>query len=408
MKIRFILFSILISVIVNDTSSQAVNRDFVSYWEGFINMDDNEKNYRFTDFIKLANETLIKFEPAKAFEMLPANWNYAYSPDSLYIVFSAVMVYKNQENRLINVVVDKTQDAKAIYFVKNLGTGLISINKPVVDVKRNGNRYNLNIGLGTKQVLFIEDLELKILFSNLATSRNDADKVELSRSIWLRLQQLLASNNDFTGKFENFEELSTIISKDEHVKICTWNIEFNDGDNQFFGGIAVKTQSGIRTYELVDNYKNIRSPENATLTPSKWYGCIYYDIVETKYKGDIYYTLIGYNGNDAFSQIKIVDVLVLAGGNNPNPKFGHNLFYEDNRSKRRLIFEYSNSATMMLKYNEDNKMIIMDNLAPVNDNFKGDFRNYGPDFSYNGLKFEKGKWILQTDIDLRNTDLRKR
>jgi hypothetical protein len=30
------------------------------------------------------------------------------------------------------------------------------------------------------------------------------------------------------------------------------------------------------------------------------------------------------------------------------------------------------------------------------------YQLYGPDLSYDGLKFEKGLWILQRDIDVRN------
>jgi hypothetical protein len=47
-------------------------------------------------------------------------------------------------------------------------------------------------------------------------------------------------------------------------------------------------------------------------------------------------------------------------------------------------------------------MIVMDNLVPSDPNYKGVFRFYGPDFSYNGYKFEKGKWVLYNNIDLRN------
>jgi hypothetical protein len=131
---------------------------------------------------------------------------------------------------------------------------------------------------------------------------------------------------------------------------------------------------------------------------------MYYDIIETKHKSTAYYTLLGYNGNDAFSQIKIVDVLVILDGNNPNPRFGHPIFTDEKRTRRRLVYEYSNRATMMLRYDAAHKMIVMDNLAPVAPIYQNDFRYYGPDFSHNALKFEKGKWVLFSEVDLRNPD----
>jgi len=56
----------------------------------------------------------------------------------------------------------------------------------------------------------------------------------------------------------------------------------------------------------------------------------------------------------------------------------------------------------MLRYDAKMKMIVMDNLSPSDSFFKNDFRYYGPDFSHNGFKFEKGKWVYHSDIDLRN------
>jgi hypothetical protein len=61
---------------------------------------------------------------------------------------------------------------------------------------------------------------------------------------------------------------------------------------------------------------------------------------------------------------------------------------------------------MMLRYDLNAKMIVMDNLSPSEYFFQNDLRYYGPDSSHNGLKFEKGKWIYYKEMDLRNPEMK--
>jgi len=47
-------------------------------------------------------------------------------------------------------------------------------------------------------------------------------------------------------------------------------------------------------------------------------------------------------------------------------------------------------------------MIVFDHLSPSRPEFKDMHQYYGPDFSYDGLRFESGQWVLVKDLDLRN------
>jgi hypothetical protein len=57
---------------------------------------------------------------------------------------------------------------------------------------------------------------------------------------------------------------------------------------------------------------------------------------------------------------------------------------------------------MMLRYNERTEMIVMDHLSPIDPAYQDDRGNYGPDFSHDALEFQKGKWVLLENIELRN------
>lgn len=54
---------------------------------------------------------------------------------------------------------------------------------------------------------------------------------------------------------------------------------------------------------------------------------------------------------------------------------------------------------MILRYNEQEDIIVCDHLSPGNPKMKGKYEYYGPDFSYDAFDFEKGKWFHKSDID---------
>ena len=403
MGLKKIFIIIWLSGLFGSGYAQASNNEFVSLWNDLLKVDDNEKDFQFHAFLQSVKSFMVKAETTITLDAIPLKWNVSTSSDASQTVYAGILPFQYQKNRLIVFVLENNGPKKLTHvFFRPIETVSGELPKPEIDIKKIDSTYALKIFSSQSTFFEVPDLALKILLSRLKYSRIDDEKVELSNQIWVKLEKLLNSVSLFNNKFSGYEEISTIISSDEKVKICTWNVETNDGVNKFYGGLSVNIPSGIKTYKLIDNYGSIRTPEQAVLSPSKWYGALYYDVVETKNKGTFFYTLIGYNGNDAFSQIKVVDVLVILDGNNPNPRFGHPIFTDEKRTRRRLVFEYSNRATMMLRYDASQKMIVMDNLAPLDPIYQNDYRYYGPDFSYNALKFEKGKWLLIPDVDLRN------
>ena len=57
---------------------------------------------------------------------------------------------------------------------------------------------------------------------------------------------------------------------------------------------------------------------------------------------------------------------------------------------------------MSVKWNERMKMIVFDHLSPSQPSLAGNYEYYGPDFSYDGFRFEKDAWVLVEQIDMRN------
>ena len=85
---------------------------------------------------------------------------------------------------------------------------------------------------------------------------------------------------------------------------------------------------------------------------------------------------------------------------NGQPIFGIPVFLFNKQLQNRMVFEYSINATMSLRYDNRIKMIIFDHLAPPSSLYYGDYKFYGPDFSFDGLKFENGKWNYQENVNV--------
>ena len=154
-------------------------------------------------------------------------------------------------------------------------------------------------------------------------------------------------------------------------------------------------------FRLHDKSPEISQPESEILSPEKWWGALYYQVLVNKYKGERLYTVIGLDMNDRYSNKKVIDVLTF---NDKNiPVFGHPVFRTDGKLKSRIIFEYAEDVVMIVRYNEENKMIVFDHLSPIDQGLRNNPRYYAPDSSYDGFRFRRGVWEFIPDIDVNAT-----
>jgi len=400
------LFQIVFFVFFSSVQVLALPVD--SLWNKMSRYEDAKKSYEWISFVEkltaeLSDSTV--FDDKSNASNLTIHF---FSNDSSQLLFAGVMPFSNRPSVMIWGV--KNTD-ELILFQQPLKTsGLVGELKIQDEFYTIGQEVYHRVSFFTDKqpLLKLSDLQLKVLFQKLTNSREDEHKIELSDQIASRLFPLLQEPSFFTNSFSGLEKLSTLISPDGELKVCTWNVEFQDGRNVFYGGIGVRDikNNVIHFNALNDSRNTINSPERVALSPSKWYGAVYYDLVETEYKKNKFYTLLGYNSNDAFSKIRVVDVVTISG--NSRVVFGAPLFAYDKQIKRRVLFEYSARVNMMLRYDAKEKMIVMDHLAPSDPMFKNDPRYYGPDFTYDGFKFQDGKWQFISEVDLRNPAPTKR
>lgn len=262
---------------------------------------------------------------------------------------------------------------------------------------------SIAVDLANGDIKSIED-SLNIYFAKISVERSDIVKEELNENILQLFRKAFENENSFDYNFGTLKNVGIITSKDQKLRIITWNLPYNDRTHKYFGFIQYKkSKKDLVTSELNDRSDEIEKPELNILNKSNWYGALYYKIIENKFRGNSYYTLLGADLNDLLTKKKIVEILSF--DSKGNPTFGKKVFKNQRQSFTRVIFEYSAQVNMALTYDEEKEMIVYDHLSPSKPSLQGQFEFYGPDFSYDGLKFERGIWNSYPDIDVRNFNI---
>lgn len=220
---------------------------------------------------------------------------------------------------------------------------------------------------------------------------------EASETFYNDFISYLNTPGSFEYPFDTLQNIGKIYSPDHRMRIYTWNIPAGINDNIYYG-IVQFYSSAQKKYIIVPLNKS----ENLSNTNSKksWDGSLYYKIVETKHAGQKYYTLLGFDLNTILSNKKTIDVISI--DDFDELFFCKKLLQYEGRMVDRIVFEYNEKAMMSLQYNEDVKMIVFDHLSPSKPSLSGQYEFYGPDFTYDGLKWEKGVWIFYSNIDITN------
>ena len=241
-------------------------------------------------------------------------------------------------------------------------------------------------------------------FTTLASETNNEHKIEINNKILNYFREALKDEESFYYPFFDLEHVGIISSDDERLRIITWNLPYNDRTHKYFGFIQYKkNRRSYDVYELNDKSLEIKNPEQAILNNKNWYGALYYQIITNKYKGTEYYTLLGADLNDLFTKKKIIEILYF--NDDDQPVFGKQVFKNKTYPVSRVIFEFNGQTNMTLTFDKEKEMIVFDHLSPSRPSLKGQFEFYGPDFSYDGLKFERGIWNSYTDIDVRDYNI---
>jgi hypothetical protein len=215
---------------------------------------------------------------------------------------------------------------------------------------------------------------------------------------------LLKKPSSFSYPFDSIKALSKLRTSDNRTRIYSWfHQSRDDGTYRYFGLVQrfnpAKTE--MRLIGLIEKKCDSDTIEMKQLNSDNWVGAVYYDMIEKKTKTGYHYYLLGWIGHDRYTSRKVLEVLTF--DRYDNVAFGAPVFIgEKNKKKLREVFEFTAEAVMLLRYDKKKKMFVFDHLSPSSPSAKGQFRYYGPDFTYDGYRYKKGLWYYKSNLDLRN------
>lgn len=257
---------------------------------------------------------------------------------------------------------------------------------------------------------------LKVLGNLILNGESDFIKYDANEKFLALLESTFLKENSFEYHFDSLIMIARLTSSDNKFRIFNWNIKKADNTYEYFGIIQVwnKKYKKYYIFPLKDNSENIQKPETQTLNYQNWYGAHYYKLIYNKSRGKKYYTLLGWDGNNLLTQKKIIDVVTF--NSKDNPVFGASIFKYNKKVQKRVIFEYSATTSMSLKYDKQymlygktpRKMIIFDRLAPTDPNLEGQYQFYYPETNiFDAFIFRMGKWTMLKDVDARMQKMSK-
>lgn len=249
---------------------------------------------------------------------------------------------------------------------------------------------------------------LNQLSIDLISEANDESKLKVNEEFQLLLKEALSKKGSFDFAFKNIRAISILKSNDK-VKIYNWTLPFNDETYQYFAIVQLKlANEQYKLVELIDKSSELTKPETQTLTDKTWFGALYYEIIYDKKLGSDTYTLLGWDGDYNLTNKKIIEVMTI--NKSGAIKFGSSLFKIEKKSQKRVLFTYSETAVMSLKYHAKENMIIFDYLVPTTSNLEGVFEYYGPSLNrFDGFLLDKNHWEYKKDVDIQqNKNLKDR
>ncbi len=261
---------------------------------------------------------------------------------------------------------------------------------------------------------------LVMLSDSLVFAPGDMEKINANRNYRRVLKDILNDSLSIFYNFSRVKNLSVVTAPDNQFRIYTWTLLLGKDEYDYSGFTQYQRRvkkslfgsSKVENYifELNNNSISIGNDELARLNNENWLGCIYYNLVPSPKKRDKTYLLLGWDGYSYSSTKKIIETLKF--NKKGEASFGHSIIRFDIthgtkaepkfQNKSRIIFEYNGNVSMHCNYNLNLNMVVFDHLAPSNPALASVKRVYAPDFTYDGLLYEKKTWTYKKDVDVRN------
>jgi hypothetical protein len=241
------------------------------------------------------------------------------------------------------------------------------------------------------------ELVLKNQAANILEAREWPDRLRADSLFTRTLVQTLKLPYSFRYPFDSLGTISVVYAPDSAFRIFSWQLMKDFSFYRQKGAIQYKTANGsLRLTPLFDVSPFTEQPCDSVRDASQWIGAVYYKILLNTFQGKNYYTLLGYDENDARSTRKWMEVLTF--NEQGQPQFGGDFFqYRPDDMKppvptQRFYLEYKKGANARMNFDEELQLITFAHLISEN-GVPAAHYTLVPEGSYEGFKWVQGKWV---------------
>jgi hypothetical protein len=241
------------------------------------------------------------------------------------------------------------------------------------------------------------ELVLKNQAANILEAREWQDRLRADSLFTRTLVQTLKLPHSFRYPFDSLGTISVVYAPDSAFRIFSWQLMKDFSFYRQKGAIQYKTANGsLRLTPLFDISPFTEQPCDSVRDASQWIGAVYYKILLNTFQGRNYYTLLGYDENDARSTRKWMEVLTF--NEQGQPQFGGDYFqYRPDDMKppvptQRFYLEYKKGANARMNFDEELQLITFAHLISEN-GVPAAHYTLVPEGSYEGFKWVLGKWV---------------
>ncbi|HUX97246.1 MAG TPA: hypothetical protein VMV47_16035 [Bacteroidales bacterium] len=245
--------------------------------------------------------------------------------------------------------------------------------------------------------------DLENLFGRLLTVNEDSVRIRVNDSILTIVDSYVKSDTIFTHRFNNVRFMGQIISPDSLIKIVTWNLYLRNQPGRYYLYIVRKLPetNSRKVYRLFAEYNSSAILADTIYKSVNWYGALYYDIRPQIINGKSCWVLLGIDYGNFNITRKIIEILSF--NRDDTILFGLKSFISEDAILYRVVFEYSATATMTLRFDGDDS-VIYDHLVPFSPELVNDRQYYGPHYSNDAYVLENDFWKFKLNVDARNIE----
>ena len=255
------------------------------------------------------------------------------------------------------------------------------------------------------QSLVAEDIDpeveskLAALYSEITTLDEVEARMDASDTFKNALRAQLYTSGALEYPFDSLR-MCKILSPDKRFRIFNWNVPLENGQEHYEAILMIPDEKTgmVKLVDLVDTSAEMDKVEGRLCKPENWFGALYYDIIPFKKGGNDHYILLDWDGDTRITNKKVIEVITFSGS---NIRFGAPIFKTDKGVKKRILFTYGEQLSMSIVYQEKDKRIVFDHLAPRNQSLQGQYQYYGPDMSHDALELKKGKWNWVSNVEFK-------